>query len=327
MIAMASKREFLSVVAPIYNEEENLPELCRRLKKVVEELQFAQNEVLLISDGSTDRSEEMIRSLVAEDPLFKGVFLTRNFGHQAAVCEGLSRAKGSVVVVIDGDLQDPPEAIPILIKALDDGADVAYGVRTLRKENPLKRAAYSLFYRLLQRLADIDIPLDAGDFACMNRSVLDAMLRLPERNRFVRGLRAWVGYRQVGVDYERAARFAGQPKYTFRKLMELAFDGLFSFSRLPIRLIQFLGFVASGMALLIACIYVVCYFIAKNPFPVGFATLIVSIWFLAGVQLLFLGIVGEYVVRTCDEVRRRPVALVREIVGDHDKTTVPGQDS
>ena len=156
----------------------------------------------------------------------------------------------------------------------------------------------------------------------MTRPVVDAMLKLPERNRFVRGLRAWVGYRQVGVEYERAARFAGQPKYTFRKLLGLAYDGLFSFSRLPIRLIQFLGFAASGIALLIAFFYVVCYFVAANPFPVGFATLIVSIWFLSGVQLLFLGIVGEYVVRTCDEVRRRPIALVREIV-DNPRDAAP----
>jgi polyisoprenyl-phosphate glycosyltransferase len=313
---MAPKRESLSIVVPIFNEEENLPELRRRVKDVVEKLRFAENEVLLVSDGSVDRSEAMIREIVAEDPLFKGVFLTRNFGHQAAVSVGLSQAKGSVVVVIDGDLQDPPEAIPLLVQTIDEGADVAYAVRKHRKENVLKRAAYAVFYRLLQRLADIDIPLDSGDFSCLTRPVVDAMLKLPERNRFVRGLRAWVGYRQVGVEYERAARFAGQPKYTLRKLLGLAYDGLFSFSMLPIRLIQFLGFVASAIALLIACIYVVCYFFAKS-FPIGFATLTVSIWFLAGVQLLFLGIVGEYVVRTCDEVRRRPTALVRETVENH----------
>ena len=325
-MVMATRREFLSVVVPIYNEEENLPELRRRLKSVVEELEFARSEVLLINDGSADRSEALIRSIVAEDPLFTGIFLTRNFGHQAAVCVGLSQAKGSVIVVIDGDLQDPPEAIPLLVKAIEEGADVAYGVRTRRKENALKRTAYTVFYRLLQRLADIDIPPDAGDFSAMSRSVVDAMLTLPERNRFVRGLRAWVGYRQVGVEYERAARFAGEPKYTLRKLLGLAYDGLFSFSRLPIRLIQFLGFVASGVALVVACVYVVCYFIAARPFPVGFATLIVTIWFLAGVQLLFLGIVGEYVVRTCDEVRRRPVALVREIVDNRDKAALADQD-
>jgi polyisoprenyl-phosphate glycosyltransferase len=318
---MTPKREFLSIIVPIFNEEENLPELRRRLSSTVEELQFAQNEVLLISDGSVDRSEAMIRSIVAEDPLFKGVFLTRNFGHQAAVSVGLSQAKGSLVVVIDADLQDPPEAIPLLLKAIDEGADVAYAVRKHRKEGALKKVAYSAFYRLLQRLADIDIPLDSGDFSCITRPVVDAMLQLPERNRFIRGLRAWVGYRQVGVEYERAARFAGSPKYSFRKLLGLAYDGLFSFSKLPIRLIQFLGFVASGIALLIACVYVVCYFVIRTPIPPGFFTLIVSIWFLTGVQLLFLGIVGEYVVRTYDEVRHRPVALVREIVAHRDVVT------
>jgi dolichol-phosphate mannosyltransferase len=311
---MPSRRDFLSIIVPICNEEENLPELRRRLKNVVEELKFTRNEVLLLSDGSVDRSEAIIRSIVAEDALFRGVFLTRNFGHQAAVSAGLSLAKGSMVVVIDGDLQDPPEAIALLVGAIEEGADVAYAVRKHRKETALKRVAYSVFYRLLQRLADIDIPLDSGDFSCMTRPVVDAMLTLPERNRFVRGLRAWVGYRQVGVEYERAARFAGQPKYTLRKLLGLAYDGLFSFSRLPIRLMQFLGFAASGMAVLIACVYVVYYFLVKTPIPAGFFSLMVSIWFLAGVQLLFLGIVGEYMVRTFDEVRRRPIALVREIV-------------
>lgn len=311
---MALRRDFLSVVVPIYNEEENLPELCRRLKTVVEDLRFSRSEVLLVNDGSTDRSEAMIRSLVGEDPLFTGICLTRNFGHQAAVCIGLSHAQGSAIAVIDGDLQDPPEAIPLLLGALEQGADVAYGVRTRRKENALKRFAYSLFYRLLQRLADVHVPLDAGDFSCMNRCVLDAMLALPERNRFVRGLRAWVGYRQVGVEYERAARFAGRPKYTFGKLLALAYDGLFSFSNIPVRLIQWLGFAASSIALLVALAYVVLYFAVPNRFPSGFATLAVSIWFLGGVQLLFLGVVGEYVVRACDESRRRPVALVREVI-------------
>ena len=311
---MGTTREFLSVVVPVFNEEENLPELCSRLKKVVEKLDFLRSEVLLISDGSTDRSEAMIRSTVNENALFKGFFLTRNFGHQPAVCIGLAQAQGSIIAVIDGDLQDPPEAIPSLVEAIEQGADVAYGVRTQRKENVLKRLAYSVFYRLLERLSDIRIPLDAGDFSCMTRPVVDAMLSLPEHNRFVRGLRAWVGYRQIGVKYERAARFAGVPKYSLRKLIGLAYDGLFSFSSIPIRLIQILGFAASGAALLVAFAYAVLFFVARDRFPSGFATLAVSIWFLAGVQLFFLGVVGEYVARACDESRRRPVALVREIV-------------
>ena len=227
------KRDYLSIVVPVFNEEANLPELRRRLKVVVESLGFEKAEVLLVDDGSSDSSESIIRAIVCEDTLFTGIFLTRNFGHQAAVSMGLGEARGSIIAIIDGDLQDPPEVIARLIEAIEDGADVAYGVRKARKEGIFKRTAYATFYRLLQAVADIDIPLDTGDFACMTRRVLDAMLALPERNRFLRGLRAWVGYRQVGVEYECAARFAGQPKYTLRKLFGLAYDGLFSFSSRP----------------------------------------------------------------------------------------------
>lgn len=311
---MTFSRDFLSIVVPICNEEANLPELCRRLKAAIEEMRFSKNEVLLISDGSVDRSESIIRSIVVEDPVFRGIFLTRNFGHQAAVSIGLAESQGTLIAVIDGDLQDPPEAIALLVGAIEEGADVAFGVRTRRKEGALRKASYYLFYRLLRLISDIDIPLDAGDFACMRRSVVDAMLTLPERNRFIRGLRTWVGYRHQGVTYERAARFAGQPKYTLGKLFGLAYDGMFAFSRLPIRIMQFLGFVASVGAMLVALAYVILYVIASSRFPSGFATLTISIWFLAGVQFLFLGIVGEYVVRTFDESRHRPVALIREIV-------------
>lgn len=312
---MTVERSFLTVLVPIYNEEANLRELQRRLHDVVDVLSFKAAEVLLIDDGSTDASESIITEIVSEDALFKGVFLTRNFGHQAAVSVGLELAKGSVVTVIDGDLQDPPEAIRLLLDALDQGADVAYGVRTRRKENLLKRTAYYTFYRLLRGVSSISIPLDTGDFCCMRREVVDAMLRLPERNRFLRGLRAWVGYRQVGVEYERSARFAGEPKYRLRDLVGLAYDGLFAFSNVPVRLMQVLGFVVSLSAIVTALGYLIwalCSTMQERA-P-GFATLIISIWFLAGVQLLFLGIVGEYVWRTCEEGRRRPVALVRQIV-------------
>ena len=311
-------RSLLSVIVPIYNEEDTLPELERRLPTAVAGLGFRALEFLLVSDGSVDRSEEIIRQIVTRDGRFRGIFLTRNFGHQAAVSTGLAQARGSVVAIIDGDLQDPPEAIAALVEALAGGADVAYGIRGTREENTLKRSAYFTFYRLLRSIAAIDIPLDAGDFCCMRRRVVDAMLVLPERNRFVRGLRAWVGYTQVGVEYERAARFAGAPKYTLRKLLALAYDGLFSFTSLPVRFIQIVGFSLSLLAILIAITYFVWYLIAPEQFPRGFASLIISIWFFAGVQLLCLGIIGEYVVRTCDEGRGRPVALVREVVGQTD---------
>jgi glycosyltransferase involved in cell wall biosynthesis len=307
-------RTLLTVIVPVYNEEENLPELAARLADLGQSTEFAGHEFLLVSDGSTDRSEAMIRDLVRRDHRFRGIFLTRNFGHQAAISTGLSHARGSVVAIIDGDLQDPPEAIILLIAALEKGADVAYGVRQKRKENVLKKFAYFAFYRLLRSISAIDIPIDAGDFSCMRRRVVEAMLELPECNRFVRGIRSWVGYTQVGVEYERAARLAGVPKYTLRKLVALAYDGLFSFTSLPIRLIQFFGFVLSITSILIALAYVFWYLISPERFPTGFASLIVSIWFFAGVQLLCLGFVGEYVIRNYEESRARPFAMVREIV-------------
>jgi polyisoprenyl-phosphate glycosyltransferase len=314
MIAPPLDHSLLSVIVPIYNEEDTLAELESRLPPAVADLGFGALEFILVSDGSRDRSEEIICEIVRRDPRFRGVFLTRNFGHQAAVSTGLTYARGSVVAIIDGDLQDPPEVIPELVETLERGADVAYAVREKRKENVLKRSAYSLFYRLLGAISSIDIPLDTGDFCCMRRRVVDAMLALPERNRFVRGLRAWVGFRQVGVAYERAARFAGAPKYTLRKLLALAYDGLFSFTNLPVRAIQAIGFILSVASLLIALNYLIWYFIAPERFPQGFASLIISIWFFGGVQLFCLGIVGEYVVRTHDEGKGRPSALVREVV-------------
>jgi glycosyltransferase involved in cell wall biosynthesis len=313
-------RQHLSIIVPVYNEEATFPEFERRLSAAIHELGFERTDVLLISDGSTDSSEDLIRALVRRNPLFTGVFLTRNFGQQAAISTGIELATGTVVAVMDGDLQDPPEALPDLIDAIDAGADVAYAVRTHRKESAVKRFAYSLFYRILRSASSIPIPLDSGDFCCMRRPVVDAMLKLPERSRFVRGLRAWVGFTQVGVPLERAVRHAGRSKYTFRKLAALAYDGFFSFSTLPIRVIQILGFVASIAAVCIAVAYFVWSLVQPARFPQGFATLTISIWFLGGVQLLFLGVVGEYVARAMEEARRRPVSLVREIVAGEGKT-------
>lgn len=313
---MVGKHTSLSIIVPVHNEEQNLRELCRQLSNTIGSLQPMCVEVLLVSDGSTDRTEPMIAEIVARDDRFKGIFLTRNFGHQAAVSVGLEHSVGAIVSIIDGDLQDPPNEIPRLMAALEEGADIAYGVRRDRKESWLKRAAYATFYRLLRTIADIEIPLDSGDFCCMRREVVDAILKLPERNRFVRGLRAWVGYRQVGVEYERSARHAGTPSFTLAKLVRLAYDGLFSFSAMPIRMMQVLGFCISFAALCVATFYVAFFLLKPSVFPRGFATITVSIWLLAGVQLFFLGILGEYVVRIFDEVRRRPTALVRQIVSN-----------
>ena len=316
-------RSLLSVIVPIFNEEAILPELARRLPQALEGLAFRAARISAGIRRKFRPFREADPRTRGARPRFQGIFLTRNFGHQAAVSIGMAHARGSVVAVIDADLQDPPEVIGALVEALEDGNDVAYGVRTKRKEGMLKRWAYYTFYRLLRFVATIDVPLDSGDFCCMRRSVVSAMLALPERNRFVRGLRAWVGFDQVGVEYERPARYAGTPRYTLRKNLALAYDGLFSFTNLPVRFIQVAGFVLSFVAIMIALCYLGWYFVAPDRFPQGFASLIISIWFFAGIQMLCLGIVGEYVVRTCDEGRGRPVALVREIVRETDLDEIP----
>ncbi|MCP5474151.1 MAG: glycosyltransferase family 2 protein [Rhodanobacteraceae bacterium] len=307
----AMSGELLSIVVPVYNEESVLPALFDRLEALAGGLDLAV-EILLVSDGSTDSTNAQIRAQIDLDPRYHGILLARNFGHQAAVSVGLERASGDFVAVIDGDLQDPPEVIRDLLARVRNDADVAYGVRAKRKEGWFKRSLYATFYRLLRRIANIPIPLDSGDFCCMRRCVVEAMLQLPERNRFIRGLRAWVGFRQVGVSYERSARFAGETHYTWRKLMRLATDGLFGFSTLPVTLMQGLGFIISMVSALVAAVYFGWYLIDSQRFPTGFATLIISMWMLAGLQLLFLGFIGEYLVRTYDESRRRPAAIIAE---------------
>lgn len=310
----------LTAIIPVFNEEEVFGDLVARLRDVLPTLGFERVEVLFVDDGSRDRTRELV-SEVANQPqenglFFRGVFLTRNFGHQAAVSVGLAHAQGSVVCVMDADLQDPPEVLADLVAALADGADVAFAVRRQRKESWVKRLAYDSFYRLLFVISSIEIPRDSGDFCCMRRNVVDAMLQLPERNRFIRGLRAWVGFRQVGVPYERQARAAGETKYSWRKLFQLAYDGLFSFSNLPVKLMQFLGFVVSIGSMAVALFYLGWFLIRPEQFPAGtgWTTSIISLWFLSGVQMLFLGLLGEYVFRTFDESRRRPTALVARIV-------------
>lgn len=308
-------RSRLSVVVPVHNECGTLPELLRRIVAVVARLDFESSEIIIVDDGSTDGTPQLLREAAAQGRI-RAVFLTRNFGHQAALWTGIEVSRGSVVAAMDGDLQDPPEVLAEMIDRLASGFDVAYGVRTKRKEALWKRAAYHAFYRGLRWVASVEIPLDSGDFCCMRRNVVDALKRLPERTRFLRGLRAWVGFAQVGVEYERAERYAGKPQYGLGALVRLAYDGVFAFSEIPIRFAQGLGFIAATLALSVAAYYAAWYFVNPARFPSGFATITVSIWFLAGVQLLFLGIVGEYIGRTLTETRGRPVALIREILGD-----------
>lgn len=299
----------LSVVIPVFNEEENIPALYARLVSVLDGLGLPY-ELIFVDDGSRDRTAAMIDALADKNLRVALVELSRNFGHQVAISAGLDFARGEGVVIMDADLQDPPEVLPRLVAKWREGNDVVYAVREGRKEIWIKRAAYALFYRLLCRLANVNIPVDAGDFCIMSRRVADLLRAMPERNRFVRGIRSWVGLRQVALSYERQSRHAGKPKYTFGRLVLLALDGIISFSHMPLRMASFLGFGISFMALLLAGYYLVKRILVGLE-PRGFATLIVAIFFMAGIQIITVGIVGEYVGRIFDEVKRRPLYVLR----------------
>jgi dolichol-phosphate mannosyltransferase len=301
----------LSIVIPVFNEEENLHTLHARITKTFTE-QGLDYEIVFVDDGSADQSPDILRRLEAEDRRIVVVEFARNFGHQVAISAGLEHSRGRVVCIMDADLQDPPEVLHTFLAKWQEGWEVVYAVRTERKEWWGKRLAYAGFYRLLQRVANIEIPLDAGDFCVMDRKVVDLLVRMPERNRFVRGIRSWVGFKQIGVPYERQARHAGSPKYTFRKLLYLALDGLVSFSHMPLRIITVLGFTVSLLSFLVALFYL----IKKITFGIGvagFTTLVVSIFFLAGIQLMTIGVIGEYIGRISDEVKHRPLYVARRV--------------
>ncbi|MEM6552343.1 MAG: glycosyltransferase family 2 protein [Planctomycetota bacterium] len=306
-------RPAISCVIPVYNEQATLDACYERVSAMLEGLGRLPYEIVFVNDGSTDRTNAMLRGLAERDPSVVAVRLTRNFGHQAALSAGLREARGELIAVLDGDLQDPPEVIPEMIAAIEGGADVAYGVRQHRKEHPLKKIAYAGFYRLLRWVSDVDIPLDAGDFCVIRRSVAERINQLHESSPFVRGLRAWVGGTQVGVPYERHERHAGLSKYNLWKLLGLAAQGVFGFSSVPIKLVQLTGFGISIVALAVAAGYLGVSLFGSQPMPTGWSTLVISIWFLAGVQLLSVGVLGEYIHRTFTEVRQRPSAFVAEV--------------
>jgi dolichol-phosphate mannosyltransferase len=303
----------LSVVVPVFNEQENLPQLYQRLVATLDRVGLVY-ELILVDDGSRDQSMPIMHELAAADPRVTVIELARNFGHQVAISAGLDHARGHGVIVMDADLQDPPEVLPEFIAKWREGYEVVYAIREKRKENIFKRMAYAAFYRLLQRVAQVEIPLDAGDFCIMDRRIVDLLNGMPERSRFVRGIRSWVGFRQIGMPYERHARHAGRPKYTFTRLLYLALDGLVSFSFLPLRVITALGFVVSALSILLAMAYTIQK-ITIGLSPPGFATLTVAIFFLAGIQLVTIGVIGEYVGRIFEEVKRRPLYVVRAVEG------------
>jgi polyisoprenyl-phosphate glycosyltransferase len=300
----------ISVVAPVYNEVETLPEFHRRVTSALADHRY---ELVLVDDGSTDGSGELLQQLAAGDPSVRPVHLSRNFGHQAAVTAGLDAARGAAAVTIDADLQDPPEVIPRLLEQWAAGADVVHGVRHERRGESRRRLfVIGAFYRVFKRLSGLtSFPGHSGDFRLISRPALDALNALPERNRFVRGLVSWVGFRQVSVVYERDARYAGRSKYPLRKLLHLATDGILSFSAVPLRMAAWLGLLMSLTAFM--AIPVVAILRLAGLYEVsGIASVHILVLLVGGIQLLFLGVLGEYLARDYDETKRRPVYVLRE---------------
>lgn len=310
----------ISIIVPCYNEQDVLPELFARLDSAAAAWGL-DHEVLCVDDGSQDRTWELLKAQNQKDPRWRCVSFARNFGHQIAVSAGLFYADGDAVVVMDADLADPPEEIFRLLEKWRAGYDVVYAVRQKRKEGGLKRLCYWTFYRLMARLVPFEIPLDTGDFCLLSRRTVEVINSLPERNRFVRGLRAWSGFRQTGVVYERAARFAGTTKYSFSKLLKLATDGLFSFSTVPLRVATYLGLSVSAFAFFGAILTLIQKLFAAQLKRVGldpvagFPTIVISVLFLGGVQLICLGILGEYIGRIYEEVKGRPLWILRDSAG------------
>jgi glycosyltransferase involved in cell wall biosynthesis len=300
-----------SIVAPIFNELQNIPELYQRVREVMDSAGESW-ELLLVDDGSTDGSTDKICELAETDKHVRPVIFARNFGHQIAVTAGLDYARGAAVVVMDSDLQDPPEVILELIRKWKEGYEVVYAVRAERVgESWFKLWTASLFYRLIYRITDVKIPLDTGDFRLMDRKVVNVMNSMRERHRFLRGMAAWVGFKQIGVEYKRAARLAGATKYPFRKMLRLALNAVTSFSYFPLQVATYIGFVAAGIAILSIPVVIVMRMTGSQAF-LGQATTLISVLFLGGVQLISLGILGEYIGRLYDEAKGRPLYIVRE---------------
>lgn len=306
----------LAIVAPFFNEEEAVPEFRRRVTSLADSWKGGA-QVVCVDDGSSDRTLELLQDWARDDPRVIVVELSRNFGHQRALLAGLDWADADVVAVVDGDLQDPPEVIPEMVAMLNQrSADVVYGVRRNRREGMVKRGAYWAAYRLLERILDLDLPLDAGDFCVMRRQVVDAVTSMREQSLFLRGLRAWVGFRQLPFPYDRHPRHAGEPKYRWRDLFKLGLDGIFSFTSLPIRLLGLVGLMVITFTSAYL-VYLMGAWMSGAPFPRGFTTVVLLLIFFGGIQLTGLHIVGSYVYRVYLEARRRPLYLVRHSTGSH----------
>lgn len=315
----------LDAVVPIYNEENILSELDTRLRSVLSSLEFDWR-IIYVDDGSVDGSGLRLADLAREHPQVSVVHLSRNFGQQLAIAAGLAMTDADAVVLLDGDLQDPPEVIPSLVEKWEEGNDVVYAIKRKRKESWLKRKMFSLFYVILRRMSSLDIPANAGNFSLMDRSVVELINSMPERSRYVSGLRAYVGGRQVGVEFERAERFAGQPRQSPRRLIRMALDAFFAFSDLPLKLATMLGFVVSGIAFLVLLTVLYKKLILGGPQAIsGWASTMTSILFLGGIQLMSVGIIGEYIGRIYNETKARPAWIVARYrnLDDRDPSGIP----
>jgi glycosyltransferase involved in cell wall biosynthesis len=304
----------LSVIIPVYNSADIFPELHRRLVAVLEPA-VKSFEIIAVLDGCRDRSVEVIGGIASKDPRVKMIEFSRNFGHQAAITAGLEFVTGATAIIMDDDLEDPPETLPRFLTKLDEGYDVVYGIRK-RRHRPLPyRILYRLFYRLLGSMVDIHIPYDAGDFCAMRRQVVDAMNAMPESNRYLRGMRAWCGFRQTGLEYDRGERLASESGYTLRKYLALALDAVFSFSYKPLKFVSLAGFLVAGVSFLYVVRLIVGRLTGEFHEVPGWASLQVSILVLSGIHLISIGIVGEYLARIYDEVKQRPKFVIRKAVG------------
>ncbi len=307
------KQPSVSLAIPVYNEEPVVPELLRRTTAVLDQLPGGPHEIVIVDDGSSDCTFELLQEAAGKDYRLVVIALSRNFGHQTALAAALDHVSGDVTIMLDGDLQDPPEAIPELLNYYRQGYDVVYAQRVKRKEAWWLRACYFIFYRLLAVLSSIQLPLDSGDFSLLSRRVVEEIKRMPEHHRYVRGLRTWVGFQQIGIPIERSSRQAGLTKYSPLRLLKLASDGIFAFSIVPLRAAALLGAIATTLSLLYSLYALYVKFYLHSP--QGFTALILAITFLSGVNLFFLGIIGEYVGRVYEEAKARPQYVVREIVG------------
>ena len=301
----------VSIVIPLYNESEVLPHLIDRIGKLIDASPL-KIEVVLVDDGSKDDTPEQIQQLSLSDDRYQCVILARNYGHQLALSAGLAASTATeAIMIIDGDLQDPPELLTAFYELYKQGNDVVYAVRKKRKEGPLKRMSYYIFYRILKSISYIEIPLDSGDFSLVSRRIVDVLNQMPEESRYIRGMRTWIGFKQVGYEYDRDERQAGDSKYSFKKLFKLAYNGIFNFSEFPIKLITNMGFFAISVSL----VYLVYNIIKKYVYhavPEGFTALLFAIILFSGVQLFSLGIIGEYVLRIFFQVKGRPLYIVKK---------------